>query len=226
MWTRRSSPRNAISTICGQEEVPPKRYLDNMWTRRSSPRKAISTICGQEEVPPKRYLDDMWTRRSSPRNAISTICGQEEVPPETLSWQYVVKKKFPRKAISTICGQEQVLPETLSRQYMDKIKFPQKCYLDNMWTINTKRHVDNKIYYGYDKRIKDYGILFCHMDTFEAPLGKKITFPQFYDLLKCNKQYIFNRKIPHGLVSAKFVRPPFFWQMVWIKSYFLNVVCL
>ena len=209
-----------------KKKFPQRHYLDNMWTRRSSSRNAISTICGQEEVPSETLSRQYVDKKKFPQNAISTICGQEEVPPETLSWQYVVKRKFPRNAISTICGQEQVPPETLSRQYMDKIKFPQKCYLENKWTINTKRHVDNKIYYGYDKRIKDYGILFCHMDTFEAPLGKKITFPEFYDLFKCNKQYIFNRKIPHGLVSAKFVRTPFFWQMVWIKSYFLNVVCL
>ena len=209
-----------------KKKFPQRHYLHNMWTRRSSSRNAISTICGQEEVLSETLSRQYVDKKKFPQNAISTICGQEEVPPETLSWQYVVKRKFPRNAISTICGQEQVPPETLSRQYMDKIKFPQKCYLENMWTINTKRHVDNKIYYGYDKRIKDYGILFCHMDTFEAPLGKEITFPQFYDLFKCNKQYIFNRKIPHGLVSAKFVRTPFFWQMVWIKSYFLNVVCL
>ena len=34
------------------------------------------------------------------------------------------------------------------------------------------------------------------LDTFELQFGKKLTFRQLYDLLKRNKQCIFNRKIP------------------------------
>ena len=50
------------------------------------------------------------------------------------------------------------------------------------------------------------------MGTFEAHFGKKIRFPQFYDLFKRKKQYIFIRNIfPNGIVSVEFLRMSFFW---------------
>ena len=87
--------------------------------------------------------------------------------------------------------------------------------------------MDNKRYYGYNKRIKDYGILCCDGYLWDSVCKKNIlTFRSFANPTLCssvtNNTFSIERS-PNGVAFARFVRISLFRQMVWIKSCFLNV---
>ena len=100
-----------------------------------------------------------------------------------------------------------ITPGKRDQAYIGKINgkkvYETKKYL--LWTLNDFLHILNG----------------CEVtgiqteDSFMNEFGRKLSFRQLYELIKANKQYIYNKNIPHATCLCQFW---FYWKtLVWLQ---------